>query len=83
MNHKCALARQMDLAQRELGAFLHVVTELHGPEAALISADDWLDEVIVSDWAGEPTPSDWRLVTIAAASRLAARLNKQVADRIT
>lgn len=82
MNHDCALARQMDLAQRELGAFLRAVSESCGPEAATVSADDWLDELIVSDWVGEPTPSDWRLVTIAAASRLATRLNKQVVDRI-
>jgi hypothetical protein len=82
MNQDCVLARQMDMAQRELGAFLHVVAELYGPEAAAISVDDWLDELTLSDWVGEPTPSHWRLVTIAAASRLATRVNKQDVDKI-
>ena len=82
MNQDCVLARQMDMAQRELGAFLHVVAESYGPEAAAISADDWLDELTASDWVGEPTPSNWRLVTIAAASRLATRIKTRGRDRV-
>ena len=82
MNRDCVLARQMDMAQRELGAFLHVVAESYGPEAAAISADDWLNELTLLDWVGEPTPSHWRLITIAAASRLAMRVSKQDVDRI-
>ena len=76
MNHDCALARQMDMAQRELGAFLHAVSESYGSEEAAISAEDWLGELTLSEWVGEPTPRDWRLVTIAAARRLATRVNK-------
>ena len=76
MNHDCTLARQMDMAQRELGAFLRVVSQSYGPEAAAISADDWLGELTLSEWVGQPTPTDWRLVTIAAARRLATRVNK-------
>ena len=82
MNHPCPLTHQVEMAQRELGAFLSVVSESYGPEEAAISADDWLDEFTLLDWVGEPTPSDWRLVTIAAASRLATRVNKQGMDKI-
>src|SRR5262245_1645833 len=77
MNHDSALARQMDMAQRELGAFLHVVSESFGSEEAAISADDWLDRVPILDCVLEPTPEDWRLVTIAAATQLAIRINEQ------
>ena len=77
MNQDGGLAHQVDMAQRELGAFLYVVSESYGPEEAAISADDWLDELTALDRVGDPTPSDWRLITIAAANRLATRVNKQ------
>jgi hypothetical protein len=34
----------MSMAERELSAFLSVVTELYGAEQARISAEDWIDE---------------------------------------
>ena len=80
VNQDGVLARQIDMAQRELGAFLYVVGESYGPEEAAISADDWLDALTALDWVGEPTPSDWRLITIAAAGRLASRINRQAVD---
>ena len=67
----------MDMATRELGAFLHVVSQLYGPEEAELSAHDWLDELKLLDRISEPEPRDWRLVTIAAASRLAGRVASQ------
>jgi len=68
-------ADQMQLAERELAAFLGAVTELFGPEQAGLSADDWLDE---SELIGSPprsTSRDWRAVTVAASARLANRLS--------
>ena len=82
MNQDSALARQMDMAQRELGAFLHVVSESFGSEEAAISADDWLDRVPILDCVLEPKPEDWRLVTIAAATQLAIRINEQGGPKI-
>jgi len=77
MNHDGTLASQMDMAQRELGAFLFAVSGSYGPEEADIAAQDWLDELNLLDCVSEPTPSDWRLVTITAAGHLAERVNKK------
>jgi hypothetical protein len=65
-------ADQMHLAERELSAFMHAVTQLFGPEEAKLSAEDWFDQLI-----GSPplsTSRNWRAVTIAASARLANRL---------
>ena len=78
MDHDFTLARHMEMAIRELGAFIHVVSELYGSEEARLSAQDWLDELELLDCMPEPTPRDWRSVTAAAASRLAKRVNHQV-----
>ncbi len=78
MNHDPTFASQMDMAQRELGAFIYAVSESYGPEEADIAAQDWLDELKLLDRIPEPTPRDWRLVTIAAAGRLAKRVNKKL-----
>jgi hypothetical protein len=77
MNHDRTFASQMDMAQRELGAFLYAVSESYGPEEADIAAQDWLEELKLLDCVPEPTPRDWRLVTIAAAGRLSKRVNKK------
>jgi hypothetical protein len=45
MSNDVTLACQMKMAERELGAFFQVVFQLHGPEEAEISAQDWLDEL--------------------------------------
>ena len=81
MNHHSTLACQMDTAKCELGAFLHVVSELYGPEEAELSVQDWLDELELLDCMPEPTRGDWRLISIAAASRLAERVSKQAHEK--
>lgn len=63
----------MTMAERELGAFIRAVTELYGSEQARLSAEDWLDELMLVDKLPASTAREWRLVTIAAASRLAKR----------
>ena len=37
------------IAERELSAFLRAVSELHGPEQAKASAEDWLHQLAVSE----------------------------------
>ena len=66
---------QMHLAERELAAFIGAVTELFGPQQARLSAEDWLDEAELIDSPSRSTSRDWRVVTVAASSRLANRLN--------
>ena len=65
---------QMHTAKRELSAFLRAVTEMFGPEAARISAADWLDECELTDSPPSCIGRNWRAVTIAASARLANRL---------
>jgi len=65
-----------------VGAFMRAVTELFGPEQARVAAEDWVDELEFVDILPEPAGRDWRSVTIAAAARLAKRLNVD-ADRRT
>jgi len=57
-----------------LASFIGAVKELFGPEQALLSADDWLDESELMDCAPRSTSRDWRAVTVAASARLANRL---------
>jgi hypothetical protein len=61
---------------------MRAVTELFGPEQARVAAEDWVDELGFVDILPEPAGRDWRSVTIAAAARLAKRLNVD-ADRRT
>jgi hypothetical protein len=79
MSNEIASACQTEMAERELGAFLHVVTELYGPEEANNSGQDWLDELELLDNLPGPTEREWRRLTIAAANRLAKRINEQCA----
>ncbi len=67
-------ADQVHLAERELASFIGAVKELFGPEQALLSADDWLDESELMDCAPRSTSRDWRAVTVAASARLANRV---------
>ena len=67
-------ANQEHLAEHELASFIGAVKELFGPEQALLSADDWLDESELMDCAPRSTSRDWRAVTVAAAARLANRM---------
>jgi len=67
-------AVEMDIAERELFAFLRAVTQQFGPEEAKLSAEDWLDEAELTDSPPLSTSRNWRAVTIAASARLANRL---------
>ena len=67
------------LAERELSSFVAAVTESYDAEQASLSAEDWLNE---SELLGSPLRSEarnWRGVTIAAAARLAKRVNVRAA----
>jgi len=66
---------QVHLAERELASFIGAVKELFGPEQALLSADDWLDESELMDCPPRSTSRDWRAVTVAASARLANRVS--------
>jgi|SRR5579872_299986 hypothetical protein len=68
--------QQTHMAERELSAFIGAVTELFGSEQARASAEDWLDESELTDCPPVSTERNWRAVTIAASSRLAARLKE-------
>jgi hypothetical protein len=64
---------QINMAERELSAFILAVTELSGPEQARLSGEDWLDESEQIDSPQRATSRDWRMVTVAALARLATR----------
>jgi|SRR5271166_5117418 len=64
---------QINMAERELSAFILAVTELFGPEQARLSSEDWLDELELMDRPPRATSRDWRAVTVAASARLANR----------
>ena len=64
---------QINMAERELSAFIRAVTELFGPEQARLSTQDWLDESALVDRPPPATSRDWRAVTVAASARLAIR----------
>jgi hypothetical protein len=62
-------------AERELSAFTGAVTELFGTEQARVSTEDWLEELTLMDRPSRSMERKWRTVTIAAAARLAKRLD--------
>jgi hypothetical protein len=61
-------AAEMDMAERELCAFIGAVTQLFGPEEAKLSAEDWLDEAELMDSPARSTSRNWQAVTIAASA---------------
>ena len=66
---------QINMAERELSAFIRAVKELFGPEQARLAAEDWLDESeLLMDCPALATNRDWRAVTVAASARLADRV---------
>ena len=67
-------ADQIQLAEHELASFIGAIKELFGPEQALLSAEDWLDESQLMDSPPRSTCRNWRAVTVAASARLAHRL---------
>ena len=66
---------EMNLAERELAAFMAAVEQLFGAEQARRSAEEWLDEWERMDGGPGATRKEWRTVTIAASVRLARRMN--------
>jgi hypothetical protein len=77
-SHSPADADLMVTAERELGAFIRAVTELFGTEQARLAAQDWVDELELTDALPGPARRDWGSVTVAASARLARRLNTDV-----
>ena len=67
----------MTMAERELSAFFRAVTELFGSEQAEASAEDWLRELMASNDL-PASAREWRTLTIAAATRLASRVNTSI-----
>jgi hypothetical protein len=64
---------QINMAERELSAFLRAVTELFGPGQARLSIEDWLDQSERMDSPHTATRKECRAATIAASARLANR----------
>ena len=69
------LAVLLASAERELGAFMRAVTDSFGPKEGRLAAEDWLQVLDSREELPGTSADDWRSITIAAASRLATRLN--------
>jgi hypothetical protein len=66
------------MAERELSAFFHAVTELFGPEEAEHSAAVWLDELeAIKNLPG--SQREWRSITTKVSTHLANRVNTSIA----
>ena len=73
---------QMQLAERELSSFIAAVTALYGLDQVELAAENWLNELERIDTPPRSEKRDWRAVTIAAATRLADRLNAKSTARL-
>jgi hypothetical protein len=61
-------------AEKELASFARAVSRLVGSAYVHQSIEYWVEEFESIDWpSGEAIP-DWRRVTIAAAARIASRM---------
>jgi len=69
-------------AERELTAFALAVTQRFGAERARQSVEDWMEELESMNWPAEEACPVWRRVTIAAALRLAGRVNIHGLEKI-
>jgi len=67
---------QMQLAERELSAFIAAVKASYGPSEAERSAADWIAESELMDSSPRSEIRTWRAVTIAASARLASRVRR-------
>ena len=61
-------------AEKELEAFARAVNKLFGSARVGQSIQDWVEEFEFLDWPAGGAIPDWRRVTIAAAARLAGRV---------
>lgn len=68
------MACHIEIAEKELAAFVAAVSELFGPEQSLEAAEDWIEELGLLEWPTGNARPDFRQVTIAAGSRLSQRL---------
>ena len=73
-NFNPGCADQMTMAEQELTAFFRTVTELFGSEQAQLAAEDWLQELVVTECLPS-SPRGWRQITLKASTRLAACVN--------
>jgi hypothetical protein len=71
----------MAMAERELAAFTRAVNELFGSERVRQATEDWMEELALIDWPEGTAMPDWRQLTIAAAARLAGRINAQIPNK--
>ena len=60
--------------EKQMAAYAGAVQELFGSEQVPQSVEDWMAEFELMNWPPGTAIPDWRLVTIAAASRLAVRV---------
>jgi hypothetical protein len=67
-------------AEREIGAFIKVVTDSLGVAEARLAAAEWLEELESADLTPDLHLLDLRAITIAAATRLAVRLSTTSSD---
>ena len=68
-------AELLPCAEKELAAYAQAVQEVFGSEQARQSVQDWVEEIEGTDWPSGDAIPDWRLLSIAAAVRLARRVN--------
>jgi|HubBroStandDraft_6_1064221.scaffolds.fasta_scaffold153729_2 hypothetical protein len=73
--HAPSMAQLFASAERELSAFITAVNTLFGAEQAQQAGEDWMEELEQTDFPSAAPVIRWRRVTIAAASRLAGRVN--------
>jgi hypothetical protein len=66
--------RLLPRAEKELAAFARAVSRLFGSAHVRQSIEDWMEEFESIDWPTGGGIHDWRRVTIAAAGRLANRV---------
>jgi len=63
--------RQLQEAEREIGAYFRAVAELFGAGAAARAAECWIDLLETTDLPVFDGLRNWREITVLAASRLA------------
>lgn len=67
----------LQMAERELSAFIRSVTELFGPTQAELSAEDWLRELNNSE-ALPTTIREWHSFSAKVSGKLARRISLAV-----
>jgi hypothetical protein len=72
--------RLLPRVEKELGAFARAVNKLFGSAHVGQSIEYWVEEFESMDWPDGGAIPDWRRVTIAAAARLASRVEEAPLD---